>query len=74
MTALKIRKFGDEVAVVLDAESLRLLGAEVGDTLVLEQSEDRVVVSTLSAETSRQVEIARGVLERYRKTFEALAK
>ena len=74
MTVLKIQKIGDEVGVVLDEEALKLLGAEVGDTLLLQAGAGGVVVTKEAGETARQVELARGILNRYRKTFEALAK
>lgn len=74
MTILKVQKVGDEIALVLDGEALRLLDAEVGDEFTLEKHDDRFVVAKQAGETERQTELARGILKRYRKTFEALAK
>jgi len=74
MTVLKVRKLGDEIALVLDQEALSLLQAEVGDEFTLERHDDQFVVARQSDETARQTELARGILKRYRKTFEALAR
>ena len=69
MIHIKVEKIGDVVAIVLDSEAQRLLGVAAGDTLRFEEVEAGVVVKTEDA-------VARGKLfvERYIKTFEALAR
>jgi phage gp45-like len=69
MIHLKIEQIGDTVAIVLDEEAQRLLGASVGDTVRFEQTGDAVVLSTNDAVTRGKL-----FVERYIKTFEALAK
>lgn len=69
MIHLKVEKIGDAVAVVLDEATQAALGVKLGDTLRIEQSGDGSVFVGEDA-------VSRGKLfvERYIKTFEALAK
>ena len=69
MIHLKVEQIGDRVAVILDAESQQLLGVGPGDTLILEEAGDAVRLTSADA-------VARGkaFVERYIRTFEALAK
>ena len=69
MIHLKVEQIGDSVAIVLDEDAQRLLGAAVGDTLGFSASADGVLVTTQDA-------VSRGKLfvERYIETFEALAR
>ena len=69
MIHLNVEKIGDRVAVILDAESQQLLGVGPGDTLILEEAGDAVRLTSADA-------VARGkaFVERYIRTFEALAK
>ena len=68
MIHLKVEQIGDAVAIVLDEEAQRLLGAVVGQTLEFKATDDGVLVTKDA--------VARGKLfvERYIKTFEALAQ
>ena len=69
MIHVKVEKIGNAVAIVLDDQAQALLGVAPGDTLQLAQTEEGVVVRDADA-------VARGRLfvERYIKTFEALAR
>ena len=68
MIHLKVEQIGDAVAIVLDEEAQKLLGAVVGQTLGFSATDDGVLVT--------QDAVSRGKLfvERYIKTFEALAQ
>lgn len=69
MIHIKVEKIGDVVAIVLDDETQRRLGVTVGDTLQLDETPDGVIVSGGDAVTR-----GKRFVERYIKTFEALAQ
>jgi putative addiction module antidote len=72
--ASKIEKHGDKRVVVLPPELLAQLGWDVGDVLMAEIFEDGIKFTRAKTKHDRAMEIARTVMEKYRKTFEALAK
>lgn len=75
MTYLKITQTKDGLAVVLNDELQQLLGAADGGQLRAEVSDEGEVVlvrQDLSLEARR--ERGRAFIQRYQKTFEALAK
>jgi len=75
MIALKVTQVGDEMALVLSDEALELLGVSEGDTLCFEASPDgglRLAKLDMSFDARRERD--RAFLNRYRKTFETLAK
>lgn len=75
MTYLKITQTKDGLSVVLNDELQQLLGAADGGQLRAEVSDEGEVVlvrQDLSLEARR--ERGRAFIQRYQKTFEALAK
>ena len=74
MIAAKLEQIGDRVALVLDADALAALGAQVGDTINLEPASESVYRVTIQ-ETWVEDAHARGraFLKRYRRTFEQLS-
>jgi hypothetical protein len=74
MIALKVEKHGDGLAVVLTDEVHALLDAQPGDVFML--SVDSPDSASLSKPPSLDDRFERGraFLERYRPTFDALAK
>ena len=75
MTALKVEKMGDMLAVALPkdvAEKLSL--TEGSDLLLIAAGDGELRLFTRAAETARQVEIGLGVMDRFSGTFAALAK
>ena len=72
---LKLRKVGNSVGLVLPKEALTYLKADVGDTIcVTEAADGSLRMSPTSAETTRQLEVAQGIIRRYRNTLQELAK
>jgi putative addiction module antidote len=72
---LKLRKVGNSVGVVLPKEALAHLQVEEGDSICVTDAADGTLrVSATGPEFTRQMEVARGVLKRYRNAFRELAK
>jgi putative addiction module antidote len=72
--ALRIKKIGDSRVVELPPELLAQLGWDTGDVLVAEVIEGGIKFTRAKTKHDRAMEIAREVMEKYRQTFEALAK
>jgi putative addiction module antidote len=72
---LKLRKIGNSLGIVLPKEALAKLGAEEGESLLLtDANDDSLRLSTAKPEVSRQMQIAQGIMQRYRNTLRELAK
>ena len=72
---LKLRKVGNSVGVILPKEALTHLQAEEGDTVSVTAAADGSLrISPHNAQVARQLEVAQGVLKRYRNTLRELAK
>jgi putative addiction module antidote len=72
---LKLRKVGNSVGVVLPKEALAHLKVGEGDTICVTDAADGTLrLSATNAEFSRQMEIAKDVMHRYRNTLRELAK
>jgi putative addiction module antidote len=72
---LKLRKVGNSVGVILPKEALTHLKAEEGDTVsVTDAADGSLRVSPHKAEVAQQLQVAQGVLKRYRNTLRELAK
>lgn len=72
---LKLRKIGNSVGVVLPKEALAHLKVGEGDTICVTDAADGTLrLSATNAEFSRQMEIAKDVMHRYRNTLRELAK
>jgi putative addiction module antidote len=72
---LKLRKLGNSVGVILPKEALAHLKAGEGDSVsVTEGPDGSLRLSPTRAEITRQMELAQGVMNRYRHTLRELAK
>ena len=72
---LKLRKIGNSVGVILPKEALAHLAIEEGDSVsVTEGPEGTLRLSPSKAEVTRQMEVAQGVMKRYRHTLRELAR
>lgn len=72
---LKLRKIGNSVGVILPKEALAHLAIEEGDSVsVTEGPEGTLRMSPSKAEVTRQMEVAQGVMKRYRHTLRELAR
>lgn len=74
MIALKIRKLGNSMGVVLPKEVLSHLHVEQGDTIFLTESPDGFLITPYDLEFARQMEIAQKVMRENRDILRALAK
>jgi putative addiction module antidote len=72
---LKLRKVGNSLGVVLPKEALQHLAVDEGDALFLTVAPDGGVrLTATSPEVGRQLEVAEGIIRRYRQTLRELAK
>ncbi len=72
---LKLRKVGNSVGVVLPKEALAHLKVEEGDSVCVTEAPDGSLrMAPAHAEFTRQMEVAKDVIRRYRKTLRELAK
>jgi putative addiction module antidote len=72
--ALKVRRIGNSLGVVLPKELLAKLRVGEGDLLSVSETPDGVVLRAFDDRVARQVEIARDLARRYRNTLRELAK
>lgn len=72
---LKLRKVGNSVGIVLPKEALAYLKVGAGDTVCVTESADGSLrMSPTSAAAARQLDVAQGIIRRYRNTLRELAK
>ena len=71
---LKLRKVGNSVGLVLPKQALAHLKAGEGDTVCLTSATDGSMRVTANPEVSKQMEVVKDVMHRYRNTLRELAK
>jgi len=71
---LRLRKISNSVGLVLPKKVLAHLKVGEGDTVCLATADDGSVRITANPEVSRQMEVVRDVMRRYRHTLRELAK
>ena len=72
---LKLRKIGNSVGVILPKEALAHLAIAEGDSVAVTDGPDGTLrLSPSKAEVTRQMEVAQGVMKRYRHTLRELAR
>ena len=72
---LKLRKVGNSVGVVLPKEALAHLKVGEGDVVcVTDAADGSLRVAATNAEFSRQMDIAKDIMHRYRNALRELAK
>lgn len=74
MLALKIRKLGNSMGVVIPKEVLQRLRVEMGDTIFLTESPDGFHLTAYDEEFEKQMQIARKIMKEDRDILRALAK
>jgi len=74
MVALKLRKIGNSVGVIVPQELLTALHVGQGDTLYLTKAPDGFRVTPYDPEFERQMTVARKIMKRDRNLLRALAK
>lgn len=74
MIAIKIRKLGNSMGVVLPKEVIGRLHVEEGDTVFLTESPDGFLITPYDLEFARQIELAKEIMKEDRDILRALAK
>jgi putative addiction module antidote len=74
MTALKLRKIGNSVGVVLPKDVLARLRVAEGDKLFVHDTPDGIKLSAHDAEFEEQMKIAREIMHERRAVLRELAK
>jgi putative addiction module antidote len=74
MVALKLRKVGNSVGVILPQATLDSLHVDEGDTLFLTESAEGVRLTPYSPEFERQMIIARKIMKKRRNALRELAR
>jgi putative addiction module antidote len=70
----KLIAVGSETACILPKEVLERLHAKEGDTLVVTETTDGVMLSPADEEYRKQMAIAEDIMRRYSNTLRELAK
>ena len=72
---LKLRKVGNSIGVVLPKEALAYLKVQEGEIVCVTDAPDGSLrMSPTSPEVTRQLNVAQGIIRRYRHTLRELAK
>jgi putative addiction module antidote len=72
---LKLRKVGNSVGLILPKEALQHLNVGEGDTVCLTDAADGAVrLTAVQPEVVKQLEVAKGIMRRYRHALRELAK
>jgi putative addiction module antidote len=74
MIALKVRKLGNSMGVVLPKEILGRLNVDEGDTIYFTEAPDGFHITPYDFEFAKQMELAREVMKKDRDILRALAK
>jgi putative addiction module antidote len=74
MVALKLRKVGNSVGVLLPQEALTALHVDIDDTIFLTESPDGYRVTAYDPDFERQMKVAESVMKRDRNMLRELAK
>ena len=70
----KLISVGSETACILPKEVLERLHAKEGDTLVVTETTEGVILSRADEEYRKQMALAEDIMHRYRDTLRELAK
>lgn len=74
MIALKLRKIGNSVGVVLPAEALAQMNAALGETVYLTKAVGGVLLTPYDPAFEKQMTVARNVMRKRRNLLRQLAK
>ncbi len=74
MHTLKLTQIGNSVGVILPKELVNKLGIGKGDTVYAIEQPDGVRLTTADPDFEAQMEVARGVMKRWRNVLRELAK
>jgi putative addiction module antidote len=71
---VKVTTVGNSTGIVLPRELLAKLKVEKGDTLYVTETPDGVQLTPYEKEFARTMEVAEGIMRRYRDTLKRLAQ
>jgi putative addiction module antidote len=74
MIALKVRKVGNSLGVLLPQEAVSALKIDEGDTLFLTETKDGFRLTSYDPDFERQMKVAQRVMRKNRNVLRALAK
>ena len=74
MSALKLTQIGNSVGVILPKELLARLGVTKGDTLYTIDAPDGIRLTVSDPDFEAQMEVARGMMKKWRNVLRELAK
>lgn len=74
MIALKVRKLGNSMGILLPKEVLNQLNVDKGDTVYFTKSPDGFHITPYDFEFAKQMELAKEVMKEDRDVLRALAK
>jgi putative addiction module antidote len=74
MIALKVRKVGNSLGVLLPQEAVSALKIDEGDTLFLTETKDGFRLTAYDPDFERQMQVAQRVMRKNRNVLRALAK
>lgn len=74
MIALKLRKFGNSVGLILPGEALAQMRAGLGDTVYLTEAPDGLRLTPYDPAFEKQMTAARSVMRKRRNVLRELAK
>ena len=71
---LKLRKVGNSIALIVPKHMREKMGVKEGDAVYLTETPDGYQISPYDPEFSRQMELAKKGMKKYRNTLRELAK
>ena len=74
MAEMKLIAVGNSVGVILPRELLVKLGLQKGDSLFASDTPDGVQLSVRNSDVEQQMEVARGLMKKWRNVLRELAK
>jgi len=69
-----IRKIGNSEGVILPKEVLERMNLKAGDSVVLSEDRNSIVLKRAEASFEQQMEAARGIMDRYKVALQKLAE
>ena len=74
MAEMKLIAIGNSVGVIIPRETLVKLGLQKGDSLFASETPDGVQLSVHNADVENQMDVARGLMKKWRNVLHELAK
>jgi putative addiction module antidote len=69
-----IRKIGNSEGVIIPKEVLERMNLKAGDSVVVSEDKNGIVLKRAEDSFERQMEIARGLMDRYKVALQKLAE